>query len=145
MVERERTEPGTQGSQQPREKANYTKDEKGETTMAKEFFVITVIDGEQSVHTMSVRELAELWEQDNISGGYIDEIIAYRFNLNTHEMEKVNVYETAQEFLKGQREIEQEYRDYCETVNEYGYDYYDNPDNLEMGFDPYMGTYSDDC
>lgn len=24
-------------------------------------------------------------------------------------------------------------------------DYYENWDNLEMGFDPYMGSYSDDC
>ena len=24
-------------------------------------------------------------------------------------------------------------------------DYYENWDNLEMGFDPYMGCYSDDC
>lgn len=25
------------------------------------------------------------------------------------------------------------------------YDYYEDWDNLEMGFDPYMGCYSDDC
>ena len=24
-------------------------------------------------------------------------------------------------------------------------DFYENWDNLEMGFDPYMGCYSDDC
>ncbi len=24
-------------------------------------------------------------------------------------------------------------------------DYYEDWDNLEMGFDPYMGCYSDDC
>lgn len=112
--------------------------------MAKEFFVITVLDGEQEVKTMSVRELAELWRDDN-EAGYLDEIIAYRFNLNTHEMEKVNVYDVATKFLRDQEEIQREYEDYCETVNEYGYDYYDNPDNLEMGFDHYMGSYSDDC
>ena len=26
-----------------------------------------------------------------------------------------------------------------------GDDYYEDWDNLEMGFDPYMGCYSDDC
>ena len=37
-----------------------------------------------------------------------------------------------------------------ETMEEdYGYDYedeyYEDWDNLECGFDPYMGCYSDDC
>lgn len=27
----------------------------------------------------------------------------------------------------------------------YESDYYEDWDNLEMGFDPYMGCYSDDC
>lgn len=31
------------------------------------------------------------------------------------------------------------YEDYPED------DYYEDWDNLEMGFDPYMGCYSDDC
>ena len=36
-----------------------------------------------------------------------------------------------------------------ELADEYdfadSYDYYEDWDNLEMGFDPYMGCYSDDC
>ena len=32
-----------------------------------------------------------------------------------------------------------DYDDYPED------DYYEDWDNLEMGFDPYMGCYSDDC
>lgn len=27
----------------------------------------------------------------------------------------------------------------------FGSDYYEDWDNLELGFDPYMGCYSDDC
>lgn len=37
------------------------------------------------------------------------------------------------EFVRG------DYDDYPEE------DYYEDWDNLEMGFDPYMGCYSDDC
>lgn len=36
-------------------------------------------------------------------------------------------------------ELTEDY-DYADT-----YDYYEDWDNLEMGFDPYMGCYSDDC
>lgn len=110
----------------------------------KEYFVITFIDGEQTNRVMSEHELAHLW-QDDEDAGYIDVLLAYRFNAETSKMEQVNVYEVATNYLKGEREVQQEYEDYCETVNEYGYDYYDNPDNLEMGVDPYAGCYTDDC
>lgn len=40
-----------------------------------------------------------------------------------------------------------QYEDYeDEEEEEYPDDYYyEDDDNLEMGFDPYMGCYSDDC
>lgn len=39
-----------------------------------------------------------------------------------------------------------DYEELNECVEEYPeYDYYEDWDNLEMGFDPYMGCYSDDC
>ena len=93
--------------------------------MEKEYFVITFIDGEQCNRVMNIRELAELWQNDDICGCY-DGIIAYKYNTVSHQLEEVNVYDLAQNYLKRQREIEDEYRDYCETVREYGYDYYDN-------------------
>ena len=39
------------------------------------------------------------------------------------------------------------YEDLVETDDDYpeDYEYYEDWDHLEMGFDPYMGCYSDDC
>ena len=42
-------------------------------------------------------------------------------------------------------EIDELYEDYNDE-EEYPDDYYyEDDDNLEMGFDPYMGCYTDDC
>ncbi len=42
-------------------------------------------------------------------------------------------------------EIDELYEDYNDE-DEYPDDYYyEDDDNLEMGFDPYMGCYTDDC
>ena len=39
-----------------------------------------------------------------------------------------------------------DYEDFEEYEVDYPEDgYYEDWDNLEMGFDPYMGCYSDDC
>ena len=39
-----------------------------------------------------------------------------------------------------------DYEDFEEYEIDYPEDdYYEDWDNLEMGFDPYMGCYSDDC
>ena len=87
----------------------------------KKYLVQIRFDGEISSSVMSERELADLWEQDDISGiGY--EFAA--FDVDTFgEPIKINVYKTVQKILREKREIEQEYRDYCEAVNEYGYDF----------------------
>lgn len=106
------------------------------------YFVITTIDGEQFESVKNTRELAEHW-QSNDDAGYCDDIVAYAYR--NGEMVKVNVYEIATEYLNEREEIHREYEDYCETVNEYGYDYYEDQDQLEMGFNPYMGCYDDDC
>ena len=108
----------------------------------KNYFVITIIDGEQYESVKNTRELANLWDE-NQECGYISDIIAYAYE--NGQMVKQNVYEIATAYLREQREIQQEYEDYCETVREYGYDYYEDQDQLEMGFNPYMGCYDDDC
>ena len=33
----------------------------------------------------------------------------------------------------------------CDEEDDFLSDYYEDWDNLECGFDPYMGCYSDDC
>ena len=108
----------------------------------KNYFVVTKAgeDVFQSVRTE--RELAELWQLDSDCGAY-DSIEAWEYV--NGGLQAVNVYEVATAFLKEQDEMRKEYEDYCETVSEYGYDYYEDQDALEMGFDPYMGSYSDDC
>ncbi len=43
-------------------------------------------------------------------------------------------------------ELDMMYEDACAWEEDYPEDdYYEDWDNLEMGFDPYMGCYSDDC
>ena len=90
----------------------------------KQYFVIITMEGEEPFyHVMTQKQLAETWETDDLCGVYSD-IIAYSYNAEKHEMEKVNVYETAQEYIRGREEIQREYEEYTEMVNEYGYDYY---------------------
>ena len=106
------------------------------------YVVITKVDGEIGLAIKNTRELAELWEEDN-ECGYLEELKAFQYI--DGKMEAVNVYEIAHAWFKERDEVEEEYRDYCETVEEYGYDYYEDQDQLEMGFNPYMGTYDYDC
>lgn len=43
-------------------------------------------------------------------------------------------------------ELDMMYEDACAWEEDYPEDdYYEDWDDLEMGFDPYMGCYSDDC
>ena len=43
-------------------------------------------------------------------------------------------------------ELDMMYEDTCDWEEDYpDDDYYEDWDDLEMGFDPYMGCYSDDC
>lgn len=89
----------------------------------KKYFVQTKIDGETFSSIKTEKELAELWENDN-ECGYLDGLVA--FDIDTFGQPKqVNVYEIATEYIKGRDEMQREYEDYCETVREYGYDYYE--------------------
>ena len=85
----------------------------------KKYFVIVDFDGELCESVKTEKELAELWETDDIAGIYT-EIIAFEFNAETKAMERVNVYDIAQAYLNQRNAIEAEYREYCENVNEYG-------------------------
>ena len=125
----------------------------------KQYFVITK-DGEDIYYSVKTeKELAELWDM-NDECGYLDEIIAYTYDAEKRQMEQVNVYDIACAYLNERRAIQEEYEEYTEYVNEYGYDYRDEMpedddedgipdepcmDDLEMGFNPYIGTYDYDC
>jgi len=87
----------------------------------KTYFVQTKCDGEVSSSVKTLHELASLYELDQ-EACYLDDIVAYDISDYDHPV-KVNVYETVTPYLEQRRWMEQEYRDYCELVNEYGYNY----------------------
>ena len=89
------------------------------------YFVVTVIREFEDGPFYSVKntkELAELWQCNDDTGAY-DEIIAYKYDVDNGEMVKVNVYDIASAYLSEREEMQREYEEYTETVNEYGYDY----------------------
>ena len=89
----------------------------------KKYCVLTKCCGEYGLEIKNTRELAELWESDN-ECGYLDELKAYEY-ING-KMTEVNVYEIAREYLNERDEIQKEYEEYTEYVNEYGHEpYYD--------------------
>ena len=87
----------------------------------KKYLVQIKYDGEISSRMMTERELADHWETDDIAGIGCE---YSAFDVDTFgKAVKVDVYEIVQAVLKEKREIEQEYRDYCEAVHEYGLDF----------------------
>lgn len=87
----------------------------------KTYLVQITLDGETSSKMMTERELARHWENNDIAGiGY--EYAAFDVS-EFGKAEPVNVYDIAQEVLGQIRWEQEEYRDYCEAVNEYGYNF----------------------
>ena len=86
----------------------------------KEYFVKVFVDGDMSCSVENVKELSELWENNN-ECGYLDSIIAY----DPDTMKEVNVYDIAKAYISIRDERQREYEEYCEYINEYGYDYRD--------------------
>ena len=87
----------------------------------KKYFVQIKFDGEISSSMMTERELAEHWETDELAGIGCEYAA---WDVDTFgKLVPINVYKTVQEVLAEKRWMEQEYRDYCEAVNEYGYNF----------------------
>ena len=104
------------------------------------YAVYTKFEDEENFCLMSRKELAELWENDQIAGGIYTDIRAFSYDSKAG-FTPVDVDKLANEYLEERKAIQDEYEEYCEAVNEYGYDYmYD-----EVGFNPYTGSYDDDC
>lgn len=87
----------------------------------KQYFVICRVDNDESYSVETEKSLAELWES-NDDAGYIEEIEAYDPQDN---MRKIDVYEVARSYIVRREESQREYEEYCEYINEYGYDYRD--------------------
>ena len=112
----------------------------------KNYVVVTEYEGETFMSIKTEKELAERWEYCDIA--CVDEPIK-AWEYIDGKMTEVDVDKIAHEYLNDRAEMQKEYEEYTEYVNEYGHepcnDFYEDQDSLEMGFDPYMGCYSDDC
>ena len=87
----------------------------------KKYLVQIRVDGETSSRIMTERELADLWETEDLAGvGY--DFTTYDIDIFGHVSE-VDTWSVVKPVLENKRWMEQEYRDYCEAVNEYGYDF----------------------
>ena len=96
-------------------------EEPEEDPAKKQYMVQIKLDGEISCKMMTGRELADRYdyEQEIGIGEEYEAFDVSRFG----EPVRVNVYELVSEILDQKRWMDQEYRDYCEAVNEYGYDF----------------------
>ena len=92
----------------------------------KTYLVQILFEGEMTSKMMTENQLADAWEQDDIAGIGMQ---FKAFDVDTFgQITPVNVYEIVSEVLENRRWMEQEYRDYCEAVNEYGYDFESVPE-----------------
>ena len=87
----------------------------------KKYVVIIKLDGETDMVIKNERELAELWRDDDECGIY-DSIEAYDYI--DGKMTEINVYEIATAYLNEQEEMQKEYEEYTEYLNEYGHEPY---------------------
>ena len=87
----------------------------------KKYFVQIRFDGETSCRLMTERELADHWETNDIAGVGC-EYAAWDVDF-FGKLIPINVEAVVEVVLRQKRWMEQEYRDYCEAVNEYGYDF----------------------
>ena len=93
------------------------------------YVVYTKFDGAWDVRTMTIHDLATLWNFDQEVGLY-ECIKAAKCEEGFPE---VDVDEVVSEYMKEQKEIQEEYETYTEAVAEYGYD--------EVNYNPYIGGY----
>ena len=85
------------------------------------YLVQTKCDGEIFCSVKTLPELANLYQLNN-DAGYLDDIVAFDITEFGNPV-KIDIYDTVAPYLEQRQWMEQEYRDYCEMVNEYGYNY----------------------
>lgn len=78
----------------------------------KQYLVKTDIDGEPINKVMSGREVANLYEDDQLSGIYGDIRV---WDISGDEPKRVSLIDLVDPILENKRWMEQEYRDYCEN------------------------------
>lgn len=85
----------------------------------REYLLKVTVDGETSASIETGRKIAELYETDR-ECGYMDNMEVWDIR---SDPVKIDLEELVGPILENKRWIEQEYRDYCDAVNEYGYDF----------------------
>ena len=87
----------------------------------KKYFVVCKIGGDECYSVETTKTLADMLETDD-EAGYIDDITVYDPQA---EMKVVDAYEVTKGYRERRAAMQAEYEDYCETVNEYGYGYWE--------------------
>lgn len=87
--------------------------------MEKQYLLKTRIEGEIYASIKTAREIADRYEDDQIAGIY-DTMEVYDIE---GEPTKISLLDLVSPILEHKHWMEQEYRDYCDAVNEYGLDF----------------------
>lgn len=85
----------------------------------KQYLVKITIDGEVSNSIETGRRIAEIYEEDQYAGMY-QSIDVWDID---GDPKPISLLDLVRPILENKRWMEQEYRDYCDAVNEYGYDF----------------------
>lgn len=77
------------------------------------------IEDEQILSIETGKRIAEIYDEDQLCGIYSDMEV---WDVSG-EPERISLLDLVGPILEQKRWMEQEYRDYCDAVNEYGYDF----------------------
>ena len=84
----------------------------------KEYLLKTVCDDIKQASVKTGKQIAEIYDMDQLCGIYSSMEV---WDLDT--MKRISLLDLVEPILEQKRWVEQEYRDYCDAVNEYGYDF----------------------
>lgn len=84
----------------------------------KEYLLKTVCDGIRQSSIKTGKQIADIYDFDQDAGVYSSMEV---YDLDT--LTKINLLNLVDPILENKRWMEQEYRDYCENVREYGLDF----------------------
>lgn len=100
------------------EKANAAARKEERERPNREYLLKTVCDGIKQASVKTGKQIADIYETDQIAGIYSSMVV---YDLDT--LKEISLSELVDPILENRRWMEQEYRDYCENVREYGLDF----------------------
>ena len=101
------------------EKARYARLEEERERPNREYLLKTVCDGIKQSSIKTARQIADIYETDQIAGGIYNSMTVIDLDI----LQEISMTDLVEPILANKRWMEQEYRDYCDAVNEYGYDF----------------------